>query len=160
MIRALADNPMYTGTPSQALPADIRSEIYRNAGMANIYGVNIVELVEFGKGRKYNTLFNDLAFTAGTDNLEALQTDADAAAGNQAWDADVHQIVVGIDNSRGAFIRPVSRGHDYGGSGTFTALPDEQFNAYGNRVEKTGFYGFLEEGRICIDARAIMGLIL
>lgn len=160
MIRAFAYNPMYTGTPSQALPDDIRSEIYRNAGMANIYGVNIVELVEFGKGRKYNTLFNDLAFTGGTDNLEALQTDADAAAGNQAWDADVHQIVVGIDNSRGAFIRPVSRGHDYGGNGTFTALPDEQFNAYGNRVEKTGFYGFLEEGRICIDARAIMGLIL
>ena len=161
MIRGFAYNAMYTGTPNQALPDDIRSEIYRNAGMASIYGVNIVELVEFGKGRKYNTLFNDLAFTGGTDNLEAIQTDADPAAGNQAWDADVHQIVVGVDNSRGAFIRPVSRGHDYGsGNGTFTALPDEQFNAYGSRVEKTGFYGFLEEGRICIDARAIMGLVV
>ena len=50
--------------------------------------------------------------------------------------------------------------HDYQGNGTFTALPDEQFNMYGSRVEKTGFYGFLDEGRICIDARAIAGLLL
>jgi len=158
MIRAFAYNPMYTGTPSQALPDNVREEIYRGAGMQSIYGVNIVELVEFGAGRKYNTLWDSLLGS----NLTALTDDVDPAGGGAvAWDADVHQVVLGVDNSRGAFIRPVSRGHDYGsGNGTFTALPDEQFNAYGSRVEKTGFYGFLEEGRICIDARAIMGLIV
>ena len=158
MIRAFAYNPMYTDTDTtQALPDNVREEIYRNAGMQSIYGVNIVELVEFGAGRKYNTLWNSLLGS----NLTALTDDVDPGAATTAWNAANHELVMGIDNSRGAFIRPVSRGHDYGsGGGTFTALPDEQFNAYGSRVEKTGFYGFLEEGRICIDARAILGLIV
>jgi hypothetical protein len=158
MIRAFAYNPMYTSSDTtQALPDNVREEIYRGAGMQSIYGVNIVELVEFGKGRKYNTLWNSLLGS----NLTTLTDDVDPSGTTTAWNADNHEIVIGVDNSRGAFIRPVSRGHDYGsGNGTFTALPDEQFNAYGSRVEKTGFYGFLEEGRVCIDARAIMGLIV
>ena len=76
------------------------------------------------------------------------------------WDNTLDQLLIGVDNSKGAFIRPVARQHDYQGNGTFTALPDEQFNMYGSRVEKTGFYGFLDEGRICIDARAIAGLVV
>ena len=161
MIRAFAYNPMYTDTDTtQALPDNVREDIYRAAGMQSIYGVNIVELVELGAGRKYNTLWSATADTAG-GNLETFLDDVDPGGSTTAWDGDTHQIVIGVDNSRGAFIRPVSRGHDYGsGNGTFTALPDEQFNAYGSRVEKTGFYGFLEEGRICIDARAIMGLVV
>jgi hypothetical protein len=158
-IRAFAYNPLNTtggagALYDQTLPDNIRSDIYNQAGMQSIYGVNIVELVEFGVGKKYNTLFS--TFGSVTTDVD------DATAGNQAFSAAAggNQILVGIDNSRGAFIRPVARQHDSGGDGTFRALPDEQFNMYGARVEKTGFYGFLEEGRICIDARAIMGLIL
>jgi hypothetical protein len=128
--------------------------------MQSIYGVNIVELVELGAGKKYNTLWGTLADTVG-GNLEAFLNDIEGDGSNTAWNGANHELVIGVDNSRGAFIRPVSRGHDYGsGNGTFTALPDEQFNMYGSRVEKTGFYGFLEEGRICIDARAILGLVV
>jgi hypothetical protein len=139
----------------QTLPDNIRSDIYNNAGMQSIYGVNIVELVELGVAKKYNTLFDDFAGSTDwfADDPDSVQTVFDGGATG-------HQILVGIDNTRGAFIRPVARQHDSGGDGTFRALPDEQFNMYGSRVEKTGFYGFLEEGRICIDARAIMGLIL
>ena len=50
-------------------------------------------------------------------------------------------------------MRPGARQAD--GGGTFTALPDDQFVA---RQEKTGFYGYLEEGRVCIDARAVVGI--
>ena len=57
------------------------------------------------------------------------------------------------DLGREAFIRPVARQAE--GGATFTALPDDQFVA---RQEKTGFYGYLEEGRVCIDARAIVGI--
>ena len=64
-------------------------------------------------------------------------------------------MLVGIDASRDAFIRPVAR-QDEGGA-TFTALPDDQFVA---RQEKTGFYGYLEEGRVCIDSRAVVGLVV
>jgi hypothetical protein len=156
-IRAFAYNPINTigesKTFDQTLPDNIRSDIYHNAGMQSIYGVNIVELVEFGVGKKYNTLFDDFAGTKDwfVDDPDTVQTE---------FADDTHQILVGLDNTRGAFIRPVARQHDSGGDGTFKALPDEQFNMYGSRVEKTGFYGFLEEGRICIDSRAIMGLIL
>ena len=155
-IRSFAYNPLNTTGASadfdQTLPDNIRSDIYHQAGMQSIYGVNILELVELGVGKKYNTLFDEFAST----------TDWDAGAGTHAFDGGTtgDQVLVGIDNSRGAFIRPVARQWDSGGDGTYRALPDEQFNMYGSRVEKTGFYGFLEEGRICIDARAIMGLIL
>lgn len=162
-IRAFAYNPINTTGVThafdQTLPDNVREEIYRAAGMQSIYGVNLVELVELGAGKKYNTLFNSLAVTGGVDNLETLLGSA-GLSGGTTWNAANHQVLVGVDNSRGAFIRPVARQHDYQGSGTFVALPDDQFNMYGNRVEKTGFYGFLEEGRICIDARAVMGLIV
>ena len=40
---------------------------------------------------------------------------------------------------------------------TFTTAPDDQFT---QRNERIGFYGSLEEGRVCIDARAIVGLVV
>ena len=92
-------------------------------------------------------------------SLLNIDNGADDSAGAN-WATGTQDLAIGVDNSRGAFSRPVARQHDSGGDGTFRALPDEQFNMYGSRVEKTGFYGFLEEGRICIDARAIMGVIL
>ena len=149
-IRAFAWNPLNTtgatATFDQTLPDNVREEIYRNAGMQSIFGVNIHEMVELGAGRKYNTLFN--SFT-GSNNVPGHNSGA--------WQSS-DEIIVGLDNSRGSFIRPVAREHESGG--TFSALPDEQFNAYGSRVEKVGFYGFLEEGRICIDSRAIAGVVI
>jgi len=166
-IRGFAYNPMYTSaSTTQALPDNIREDIYRQAGMANIYGVNIHEMVELGVGKKYVSLFETLApasesANSSTDMFSLLNIDNGANdAGGTDWTAGSRDLAIGVDNSRGAFIRPVARQWDSGGDGTFRALPDEQFNMYGSRVEKTGFYGFLEEGRICIDARAIMGVIL
>ena len=85
---------------------------------------------------------------SGTTSIGFTGAQVDAA-----WDDTAQQILIGLDASREAFIRPVARQHDSGG--TFTALPDDQFAA---RADKTGFYGFLEEGRVCIDAKAIIGM--
>ena len=74
-----------------------------------------------------------------------------------SW-ATTKQIAVGIDNTRGVFLRPVARQAESGG--TFSVIPDGQFDMYGTRVEKVGFYGFLEEGRLCLDARAIAGIAI
>jgi len=153
-IRAFAWNPLNTSgadntsanARNQTLPDNVREEIYRNAGMQSIFGVNVHEMVELGAGRKYNTLFN--SFT-GSNNVPGHNSGACQSS---------DEIIIGLDNSRGSFIRPVAREHESGG--TFSALPDEQFNAYGSRVEKVGFYGFLEEGRICIDSRAIAGIVI
>ena len=146
-IRAMAFNPLSTtGAPAgtQALPDGVKEDIYRAAGAQEIFGVRITDMVELGVGttRKYNQLFMDMSA-------------AQSLAGGSAFDASDDEVIVGLDLSKEAFVRAVARQAD--GGGTFTVLPDDQFVT---RSDKTGFYGFLEEGRVCIDARAISGIVL
>lgn len=146
-IRAMAYNPLSaTATPAgiQALPDGVKEDIYRAAGAQEIFGVRITDMVELGVGttRKYNQLFMDMSA-------------AQSLAGGSAFDAGDDEVIVGLDLSKEAFVRAVARQAD--GGGTFTVLPDDQFVT---RSDKTGFYGFLEEGRVCIDARAISGIVL
>jgi hypothetical protein len=152
-IRAFAYNPLNpvggirTVTTSGAsesaiaLPDGMREEIYRNAGMQEIYGVNIVELIELGLSKKYNFLFDNYISESSTLGV--------------AFNPDVHQILVGVDNTKGALIRPVSTTSET--SSQFNVQPDDQFL---QRTDKAGFYGSMEEGRICIDARALSGIIV
>jgi len=146
-IRAFSFTPLVTGASAPQLPEGVREEIYRAAGAGSIFGINLTELLELGVSKKYNTLFG--TFLAASNNLGNV-------AGNADFSASADEVIIGIDNSKGAFIRPVARQAESGG--TFTAIPDDQFN--NNRVDKTGFYGFIEEGRICLDARAIVGISL
>ena len=132
-IRGFAYQPMSSGNTN--LPDSVREGIYSGAGTQEIYGITIHELVELGNGRKYNVLFDNFygdSYEAGTDDL-----------------------VIGLDLTKDAFVRPVARQSESGG--TFTAIPDDQFVA---RSEKIGFYGSLEEGRVCIDSRAIAGITI
>jgi hypothetical protein len=132
-IRAFAYQPFTTGGGTN-LPDAAREEIYRGAGAQELYGVTLHELVELGVGAKYSSLFN-------------------AFKGSQTFNAATDELLVGLDLSREGFIRPIARQAESGG--TFTVLPDDQFVS---RSEKTGFYGSLEEGRVCIDARTVVGL--
>lgn len=154
-IRAFAYNPINTTAAAAAgaqvvrdqyLSDNLRDEIWRSAGMQSIYGVNLIELIEFGVGQKYNVLFDQFAAPV------SAMTSAPVS-----W-TTAKQICVGIDNTRGVFLRPVARQAESGG--TFSVLPDGQFDMYGSRVEKVGFYGFLEEGRLCLDARAVAGVVI
>ena len=115
--------------------------------MSEIYGVVIHDLLELGSGKKYNDLFQ--SFLPASDGLgnEAVG-DFDKAAGKD-------EVLIGIDMSKEALIRPVARQADSGG--TFTAVPDDQFQV---RADKVGFYGFMEEGRVCIDSRALAGIVM
>ena len=152
-IRAFAYNPLNTiggvrtvtssgaSESAIALPDAMREEIYRNAGMQEIYGVNIVELIELGLSKKYNFLFDN--YISETSTLST------------AFNPDVHQILVGVDNTKGALIRPISTTSETGSQ--FNVQPDDQFM---QRTDKAGFYGSMEEGRICIDARALSGIIV
>jgi hypothetical protein len=118
----------------------MREEIYRNAGMQEIYGVNIVELIELGLSKKYNILFDNYITTIPT---------------GATFDPSVHQILVGVDNTKGALIRAVATSSETGSQ--FNVQPDDQFL---QRSDKAGFYGSMEEGRLCIDARALSGIIV
>lgn len=151
-IRAFAYNPLYdTSTNGQSiLPESVREEIYRGAGTSEIYGITIHELLELGKGQRYNNLFN----TYWNDSTTAPSGDTDGWYGTFSNAGD--ELLIAVDATRDAFVRPVARQAESGG--TFTVLPDDQF--YAARQDKTGFYGFVEEGRVCLDARAVGGIIL
>jgi len=141
-IRAFAYNPVGGNVTSSStdagttdLPAGVREEIYRGGGTQEIYGISLHELIELGPNQKYNQLFD--AFYSSTFS---------GATGD---------IVIGLDLTKDAFVRPIARNADSGS--TFTAMPDDQFVA---RSEKIGFYGSLEEGRVCIDSRSIAGIAI
>ena len=136
-----------SGVSSIPLPDSIRTDVFNQAGMQEIYGVNIVELNELGINQKYNTLFDEFD----TGNIAPHGSTAGTAI---AFTGGTHEILVGVDNSKGAFIRAVAQDERAAGS-TFTTVPDDQFT---QRNERIGFYGSLEEGRVCIDARAVVGL--
>lgn len=152
-IRAFAYNPLNTvggvrtvtssgaSESAIALPDGMREEIYRNAGMQEIYGVNIIELIELGLDKKYNVLFDN--YISETTTL------------GTAFTTGGYQILVGVDNTKGALIRAVATSSETGSQ--FNVQPDDQFL---QRSDKAGFYGSLEEGRICIDARALSGIIV
>ena len=152
-IRSFAYNRVNSRNASNGvmgLPDNVREDVWRGAGMSEIYGVSIHDLVELGISKKYNTLFgtfaqNGIAHTGSTE-IGAQST-------NFATADD--EILIGVDASKEAFIRPVAQNADNGA--TFTALPDDQFT---QRADKVGFYGAMEEGRVCIDARAVAGLVM
>jgi hypothetical protein len=158
-IRAFAYQPMNTragvlsGTSAEgyadssvALPDSVREQVFRGAGMGEIYGISLHEVIELGVSQKYNTLFDEFAGSV-----------TYPASGGSAFDggASGDEILVGIDSSRDSFIRPVARQHESGGQ--WTVLADDQWVS---RSEKTGFYGYLEEGRVCIDARSVVGIVV
>lgn len=146
-IRSFSFNPIFptSSTTQTQLSEDVRTELYRGGGMESLFGINIVELVELGKSQKYNTLFDSFDVTTYPDiNGSNAITFATAS----------HDLSIGLDLSREAFVRPVATNTESGGQ--LTVLPDDQFIS---RAEKTGFYGFLEEGRVCVDARAVGGVI-
>lgn len=117
------------GAANTDLPDAVRTELYKAAGTGSIFGVNLVELIELGKNKKYTQLFDTLS--GGTVS------------------ASTDDIAVGIDASKGAFIRAIAEQDN----STFTALADDQFSS---RSEKIGFYGHLEEARVCVDTRAVV----
>ena len=140
-----------------ALPDNLREGIFNAAGAQEIYGVALNELIELGIGKKYNVLFDSIVTT---DSVAGIPTGGDNGAlaydGSSAFDKANDEILIGVDNSKGAFIRPIAT-QDNASGGSFTVLPDDQFT---QRADKTGFYGFLEEGRVCIDSRAVVGLVV
>jgi hypothetical protein len=147
-IRSWAYNPMNTrggfksdgseATSSVALPDDVRESIFRSGGLNEIYGINIHKLIELGIGGKYNTLFDSFY------------------SGSPTFDSTTQEIVIGADLSRDVFLRPVITDDDNGG-GSVLVRPDNQ---WAERAEKTGFYAKLEEGRIILDDRALVGIIV
>jgi hypothetical protein len=130
---------------------EIRNQVFSQAGLPEFFGVSIMEILEFGVGKKFTTIFDTVAgSTAFADNY-AIQANSGTAQQFLATE----QIVVGLDRSRDALVRAVAVDADSGSEFTLTA--DDQYTL---RQGKIGYYGALEEGRMVLDNRALVGLIV
>lgn len=126
-----------------ALPDAMRQQIYNSVGLAELFGVNLIELAEFGISsqygtEKYNTLFDTLY-----------------SGSSPTFSSATQELALGLDLSSDSFFRPVERGGDNGG--TIATMPDDQFVS---REDRTGFWSEVIEGRICINERACFALII
>jgi hypothetical protein len=154
-LRSMAYQPVNTrsgavassGATSIAAPEDLRAQLYSAAGLPSFYGINIIEILELGIGQRFNTIFNTIV---------GLESATVIGGGNSGtFSASDDEILIGIDRSRESLIRPVVL--DEGTSDQLAIMVDDQFSV---RQNKVGYYGKLEEGRICINDKALMGLVV
>jgi len=166
-LRAIAYNPINTktapataanaGTPSNAFAPDagvqtadvIAQQAYNAAGAPEFYGINVIELNEFGGSGLGGSsrAFNDIFVTHQSGNIPL----AGGESGDQAF-AATDELVLGIDRTRESLIRPVAVDAENGGE--FNLIADDQYSI---RQNKIGYFGSLEEGRIVVDDRALVG---
>ena len=167
-IRGLAYNPINTKgadgqDPSGSVPGiagtdSMRDAIFNSAGIPEFYGVSIQEYNEMGVGQKWNTVFDLASTTAGTNSGDKIYPGHYAATDSAAvFDGSDtgEQILVGVDLSRESMIRAVATDSESGDE--FSLVSDDQFVT---RQSKIGYYGSLEEGRMIIDDRVLLGLIV
>ena len=157
-IRGLAYNPINSrggagGTPTAgdgiAGTDTMRDAIFNSAGIPEFYGVSIQEYNEMGIDQKWNKVFDTAAGTISYDDHYSV-----AGLLTTFTEAD-EQILVGVDLSRESMIRAVATDSESGDE--FSLVADDQFVT---RQSKIGYYGSLEEGRMIIDDRVLLGLIV
>ena len=150
-IRAIAYQPVNTQVPTAgggaatylagaAIPAseEVRREVWKTSGLASLFGINLTEVYEFGKGRPYDTLFSNF--------FGSTQFD-----GSNTYTAGTNEIIVGLNlNEPNVVVRVVEEGE----GGTLAVIPDDQFPI---RVQKLGFSAQVKEGRAMLDQRCIVG---
>ena len=151
-LRAMAYNPINTsngpaasggtGADGIAAPDELRMSVYSNAGLPEFYGISIMEILELGAGKRFTNVF------------DTAQTSSDASTGAQLFTTN-DDLVIGIDRSRESLIRAVAVDEDSGGE--FNLIADDQYSI---RQQKIGYFGSLEEGRMVLDNRALVGCIV
>ena len=148
-LRSFAYNPINTkGTKTDiTAPDDMRTAIYNSAGIPEFYGVSIMEINELGRGQRFNTVFDNVAG-------DTPYSKANGSAPN-AFDGTTDEIVIGLDRSRDSLIRAVAVDSENGSEFSLTA--DDQYSV---RQSKIGYFGSLEEGRMVLDTRALVGKIV
>ena len=153
-LRAMAYNPINTvdadgstasATDGNVAPDALRQELFSAAGLPSFYGINIMEINQMGINQTFNKLFAAIVTAEGATVVGGGNTGT--------FDQTADEIVIGIDRSKDALIRPVVVGE--GSPSELQVLVDDQFSV---RQNKIGYYGKVEEGRICIDDRALIGL--
>ena len=161
-IRSMAYNPVSTvgaagaassvadGAGGAGIPATdaVRNSVFGQSGLTEFFGVAIMEVLELGVGKRFNDVFDTVAGT--TDYLNNSSTTV-----SSAFNGATEEIIVGLDRSRDAMIRAIAVDSETGSQ--FNLVADDQFSS---RQQRIGYYGALEEGRMVLDNRALVGLIM
>lgn len=147
-LRSMAYNPINTkGAGGLALsasqpasngiaaPDEMRMALYNSAGLPEFYGVSLMVINELGKNQKYNTIFETVRGAGFTGSTQ--------------------EIAVGLDRTRESLIRATAIDADTGSE--FSLIADDQYSI---RQNKIGYFGSLEEGRMVLDNRALLGVIV
>jgi hypothetical protein len=153
-LRAMAYNPINSvaadgGAPANTedgipAPDSIRDALYKTAGLPEFYGISIMELNELGANQRFTDLF-----TAQGGTYER----PDGSGGEAFEDGD--DLVVGVDRSKDSLIRAVATDAESGSE--FTLLADDQYSI---RQNKIGYFGSVEEGRVVLDNRVLVGKMI
>lgn len=160
-IRSMAYNPINTKVANQitpaggdgdaagvvTLPEGERAKYFSDADTQTLFNITLHEMNELGTSQVYNTLFKQVAGST------AYTTPAGGGSG--AFVATTTEIVIGADLTREFAYRAVSQ--DPESKAAFQLVPDDQFVS---RQEKTGFYGFIEEGRVVTSGRELHAIIV
>ena len=96
--------------------------------------------------RSFNSIFRGFSATS------IIHHDGSAAV--EAFQSD-DELVLGIDRSRESLVRPVAVDGENGGE--FNLIADDQYSI---RQNKIGYFGSLEEGRVVLDDRALIGTVI
>ena len=149
-VRGLAYNPVNTLGTVTDIPAteEVRNELHKSVGLPSFMGVELVELNELGVGYRWNELFDVKAAATTYPNYNGTGSDIVFAGATE-------EIIIGVDEGMETLLRPVATDSERGS--TFNVLPDDQFVS---RQKRIGFYGEMEEGRLIVDDRALVGMIV
>ena len=126
--------------------------VFNTAGLPEFYGISLMEFNELGVGQRFNTVFDTAA--ASTAYTLAGGGAATGVGHTAATFSSTDEILVGIDRSVDSLIKAIAT--DEGGSSLEWAV-DDQFTIRGGKI---GWFGGLEEGRLCLDNRALVGKIV
>ena len=143
-----ADNSAPGGTDGLAAPDELRMDIFRNAGIPEFYGLGIMEINELGINQKFNDLFDTAAGSTTYFN-------ADGASIGMQFDTSTDDFVLGVDRSKDALIRAVAVDAESGSE--FNLIADDQYSI---RQNKIGYFGSIDEGRVVLDNRVLVGKIV
>ena len=154
-LREIAYNPINTreadgtaaaaGQFGQGAPDSVRAAMYSSAGIPEFFGVNVMEIHELGASKKFTSILAALSPTS-DNNPNTANSNSFAATDD---------VVLGIDRSRDAFVRCIAVDSETGSE--FNLVADDQFTI---RQQKVGYFGSIEEGRVGLDDRAIVGIDL
>ena len=131
-----------------ALPDAQRQAIFNAAGTPSFFGVSFNELLELGIGQEYEVIFDAII---GSATLPKVGT----TTGSGTFASGSDELLIVTDNSKAGGVRAIATDSDTGS--VFKLESDDQFV---KRSKKIGFYGGVEESRLWLESRSIVGLVV